>query len=100
MSVPCEGHVVVTDESYGRLLDRYKGDSPAFVAELAKKNAERKLLHEMLTEHGIPTQTHQGRELCLLARVALLAARYEAVMEVVEDLPVGLDDLGVEWPDA
>jgi hypothetical protein len=100
MAVQCEGHVTVSDESYGRLLQRYKGDSPGFVAELAKKNAERKLLHEMLSEAGIPSETHQGRELCLLARLALLVARYDAVMGVIDDMPVGLEDLVEEWPTA
>ncbi|HSE44005.1 MAG TPA: hypothetical protein VLA89_01615 [Gemmatimonadales bacterium] len=104
MSIECAGHVKASEESYGRLLNRYKGDSPAFVAELAKKNAERKLLHEMLTEHRVPNQTHDGRELCLLARVAILAARFEVAIAMLDELPVGIDDIlnemGLEWPDA
>lgn len=69
----CEGHVGTTEESYSRLVGRYEGNPIGFVAELSKKNQERKLMHEILNSAGVPAANSQGRELCLIARVAILA---------------------------
>lgn len=69
----CDGHVGTTEENYSRLARRYEGNPVGFVAELSKKNQERKLMHEILTSAGIPSQTTDGRDLCLLARVAVAA---------------------------
>lgn len=72
---PCEGHVSVPEERYEQLRSRYGENPIGFVAELGKKNYERKMMHEMLTTAGVPSQTEQGRELCLLARLAILCDR-------------------------
>lgn len=73
MSAACEGHIEVSDESFSQLRTRYGDDSIGFVAELAKKNAERKVMHGILSDAGIPDTTPEGRALCLVARLAMLA---------------------------
>jgi hypothetical protein len=75
----CEGHVETPDEDYARLRERYGTDTVGFVAELAKKNSERKLMHQMLTTYGIPSETPEGRALCLLARLGIMGERLRSV---------------------
>lgn len=77
MTVQCIGHVEVPDEKWEDLKDRYGQNPVGFVAELAKKNHERRIEHDILTSVGIPSETEQGRALCLVARLAILAERYE-----------------------
>ena len=67
----CEGHLPENRERYESLLARYGSNPIGLVAELAKKNDERKLMHEMLSAYGIRSKTDQGRELCLAARLAI-----------------------------
>jgi hypothetical protein len=78
----CEGHVHAEDDRYGKLVERYGKDSIGVVAELAKKNQERKLMHEMLSSYGIPAETEQGRDLCLIARIAIALQRVEENAEL------------------
>lgn len=52
-----------------------RGTVVGIAAELAKKNAERRLMHEWLTEAGIPEQTSNGEGVCLLGRLAIALGR-------------------------
>jgi hypothetical protein len=71
----CIGHDEPVAEDWTRLKQRYGDDTIGFVAELAKKNDERKLMHAILTDAGIASETPQGRGLCLVARLAMLAEK-------------------------
>lgn len=74
-SAACAGHHATPDEKYEDLRERYGSNPIGFVAELAKKNHERRIEHEILTSVDIPEYTEQGRALCLVARLAILAER-------------------------
>ena len=45
------------------------------VAEPFKYHGERKRLHEMLSDAGIPSTTHDGESICLMGRVGLALGR-------------------------
>ena len=50
-------------------------------AELLKKDLERKAMHEMLSEAGIPEHSNgSGEGICLLGRLAVLIDRYDALV--------------------
>jgi hypothetical protein len=67
----CVGHEPDEPERYDSLIRRY-GETPVgLVAELAKKNQERRLMHEMFSAYGIREVTSENRELCLVARLAI-----------------------------
>jgi hypothetical protein len=79
--VNCIGHQEPAPESWAQLETRYGEDGIGFVAELAKKNGERKLMHEMLNTAGVPTKTPEGRDLCLIARLAIFTEGKELTHE-------------------
>jgi len=64
------------------IMERY-GDVAVLIAgELAKKNAERKMMHEMLNEAGVPANSANGEAMCLLNRVNYLADLYARIHAV------------------
>lgn len=67
------------------LTERYgRAEFPlrSMAAELAKKNAERRMMHERLTEAGIPEK--MGDEaICLIGRLEIALARSEPAPDKV-----------------
>lgn len=53
-------------------LNRYDNPAVGLAAELMKKDSERKLMHAMLTEAGIASESRSGEGICLIGRLAVL----------------------------
>jgi hypothetical protein len=81
----CTGHVADEPARYDSLIRRYGENPIGIVAELAKKNQERKLMHEMLTAYGIAGTTSEDRELCLVARLAILLEDFASPLDIPPD---------------
>jgi len=71
------------------IIERYGSDVTLMAGELAKKNAERKFIHEMLTEYGVPTDSANGEGMCLQNRILWALREREAVSAMLDNKRLG-----------
>lgn len=64
-------------KSLAEYIGRYDDPAVGLAAELMKKDNERRLMHELLTEAGVPTTSRSGEGICLIGRLAVLVSRKE-----------------------